>query len=265
MANVFLLQLFLAFIVGALWVTTATIIAEKFGSKIGGVIAGIPSTTVISLFFIGWTQTAQTASNAATIVPAVLGIDSLFVAIYILLSRHKLLISLGISLLIWSITSLLLVLFKFDNFVISILLFIMFVLFSYFLVEKIIKVRSQGKRKIDLTNSQILFRALLSGGIIISSVIMTKIGGYIIGGVFAAFPAVMLSNIIITYMNHGRDFSVAVMKSHMTSGSINVTVYGIGVYFLYPVFGLTMGTILAFIISLISVSLTTLFVHKKMA
>lgn len=265
MANIFLLQLFLAFIVGALWVTAATIIAEKFGSKIGGIIAGIPSTTVISLFFIGWTQTAATAANAATIVPAILGIDALFVAIYILLSSYGLVISLIISLLIWSIFSLILVLIKFNHLMISIILFIALLIISYLLVEKIIKVKSLGRRNIDLSNAQILFRIMLSGGIIVSSVILTKIGGYILGGVFAAFPAVMLSNIIITYMNHGRNFSVAVMKSHMTSGSINVTVYGVGVHFLYPLFGIITGTFLAFIISLMTAYITSFFVHKKMA
>lgn len=145
MTNIFFLQLLLAFAVGALWITIATMIAEKFGSKVGGIIAGIPSTTVISLFFIGWTQTAQTAFHATTIVPAILGIDTLFVAIYILLSRRKLIVSLGISLLIWSISSLLLVLFRLDNYQVSLVLFILLVLISYLLVEKIVKVKSQGK------------------------------------------------------------------------------------------------------------------------
>lgn len=265
MSNIFLLQLFLAFLVGAFWITMATVLAEKFGSKIGGIIAGIPSTTVISLFFIGWTQSAQTASFATTIIPAILGIDALFVAIYILLSNNRLFVSLGISFIIWSIMSLLLVLYKFDNLSVSILLFIVFYFSSYFLVEKIVKVKSLGKRKIDMTKSQLLFRVILSGGIITTSVLITKLGGYILGGVFAAFPAVMLSNIIITYLNHGRDFSVAVMKAHMASGSINVMIYSLGVHFLYPRFGIVTGTFLAFIISLISVSLTTLFVQKKMA
>jgi len=44
------------FIVGATWITTATILAEKIWFEIGGVITGIPSTTVLSLFFIGLTQ-----------------------------------------------------------------------------------------------------------------------------------------------------------------------------------------------------------------
>lgn len=251
--------------IGALWVTTATIIAEKFGTKIGGIIAGIPSTTVISLFFIGWAQSAQTASSATIIIPAILGIDALFVAIYILLSRHKLFISLGISFLIWAILSLILVLYKFDNLSVSIVLFIILISFSYLLAEKIVKVKSLSKRRLDITNSQLLFRVLLSGGIIAASVIITKIGGHIIGGVFAAFPAVMLSNIIITYINHGRDFSVAVMKAHMLSGSINVMIYSMGVHFLYPLLGLITGTFLAFIISLISVFITAQLVHKKMA
>lgn len=264
MNNIFLLQLLLAFIVGALWITTATVIAEKFGSKIGGIIAGIPSTIVIALFFIGWTQTAELASKATTIVPAIMGLDSLFIAIYILLSRYKLFISVSIALFIWFISSLFLVLYKFDNYIISLLIFIFLVSFSYFLVEKIVKVKSKGQRKMALTINQIIFRIVLSGSIILSAVIMTKIGGYILGGVFASFPAIMLSTMIITYRSHGRDFSAAVMKVMMVSGSINVTIYSIAVHFLYPVFGIITGTFLAFVISLITVSITSLFVNKKM-
>ena len=37
----FTLKLILSFIVGAIWVTGATILAEKYGTKLGGVIVGI--------------------------------------------------------------------------------------------------------------------------------------------------------------------------------------------------------------------------------
>ncbi|MBI3380052.1 DUF3147 family protein [Candidatus Gottesmanbacteria bacterium] len=265
MTNIFLLQLLLAFIVGALWITTATIIAEKFGSKVGGIIAGMPSTIVIALFFIGSTQSVETATKTTTIIPAIMGLDSLFIAIYILLLRHKLFISLGISLFVWFISSFILVLLKFDNYTISLLFFIFFVLVSYLLVEKIVKVKSQGKRQLNFTTSQIIFRILLSGGIILLSVFMAKVGGYILGGVFASFPAIMLSTMIITYLNHGRDFSAAVMKVMMVSGSVNVTIYSIGVHFLYPAFGIITGTFISFAISFITVTITSIFVNKKMS
>ena len=55
-------KLLLSFLVGGCWVTLTTIIAEKFGSKIGGLLGGLPSTIVVSLLFIGLTQNAEVAS-----------------------------------------------------------------------------------------------------------------------------------------------------------------------------------------------------------
>src|SRR3990172_7870444 len=106
MIDLFLLKVTLSFIVGAVWLTGAIIIAEKFGSKIGGAIAGLPSTTALALFFIGWTQSPYIASESTGVIPAIIGLDVLFTALYILLSRQKLFISIGVSLLIWFILSL---------------------------------------------------------------------------------------------------------------------------------------------------------------
>jgi hypothetical protein len=51
----FWLKLILSFIVGSLWVTLTTLSAERFGSKVGGLIGVLPSTVVIALLFIGFT------------------------------------------------------------------------------------------------------------------------------------------------------------------------------------------------------------------
>ena len=61
MDNSFLIQLFLSFLVGSFWITTITIISEKMGSKIGGLIGGLPTTTLVALLFIGITQSPQAA------------------------------------------------------------------------------------------------------------------------------------------------------------------------------------------------------------
>jgi len=46
-----LLHLVLAFAVGSLWVTVITIIAEKKGSVVGGILGGLPSTSAFSFFY----------------------------------------------------------------------------------------------------------------------------------------------------------------------------------------------------------------------
>ncbi|MBM3253918.1 MAG: DUF3147 family protein [Candidatus Omnitrophica bacterium] len=263
--DIFYLKLILAFTVGALWITSATVIAERFGTKIGGIITGIPSTIVVSLFFIGWTQSPQIASTATGIVPAIMGLDALFTALYIVLSKNKLYVSIGLPLLLWFVLSYFFVFLKLDNFFLSLTSFAILFIFSYVLLEKMVKVKSQGQRKVTLNIKQISFRALLSGTIIACAVIMTKAGGPVWGGVFASFPAIMLSTMVITYLAKGRNFSVAVMKVVMVSGSINVVIYSTAVRYLYPVFGLIPGTVYSFMISLLTSYLMYEILKRRMS
>lgn len=250
--DVFILKLILTFIIGSLWVTYATIIAEKLGPKIGGLLAGIPSSTLISLFFIGWTQNADIAARSTTVIPVILGIDTLFVALYLRISRKHFLSGIAMSLIFWFFSSLIMVLFKFNNFFLSLLLSALFISGSYVYIEYVLKVKTQTAVKYKYSLQNLLFRGVLTGFIMTTAVVMAKIGGPILGGTFAAFPAVFLSTIIITHSAHGWSFSASVMKILMLSGAINVIVYAVAVRLFYPMFGLYIGTIFSFFISLIS-------------
>ena len=52
MDDIFFLKFALSIIIGGAWIALATVLAEKFGTKLGGVIAGLPSMTAAALFFI---------------------------------------------------------------------------------------------------------------------------------------------------------------------------------------------------------------------
>ena len=263
--DIFLLKLILTFIVGGLWINLGTIITEKYGTKIGGVIAGLPSTVAVTLFFIGWTQSAQFASQSTAIVPIVTGISGFFVAVYFLLAKRGIVLALTVSLLMWLVLSLTLVQLNFNNLLYSIIGLIFFIVISYFILEIKSKVKSEGKRIIHYTATQLAFRGTLGGSIMVLGVFLAKIGGPLIGGAFAAFPAMFLGTIIITHFAHGKDFSAAVMKVMVLSGTINVSVYAIAVRYFYILFGLFIGTVLSFAVSLVTGYLVYLFVLKKMS
>ncbi len=78
MIDPFFVRLLLSFVTGFFWITLLTVVAERFGTKIGGAIAGIPATMVVALLFIGITQSAEMASQATTLVPLVVGLNALF-------------------------------------------------------------------------------------------------------------------------------------------------------------------------------------------
>lgn len=262
--SIFIFKLVLTFLVGSLWITVATLLAEKFGPKIGGVIGGMPSTIVIALFFIGWTQTPVVAATSTVLVPLVMGISALFILIYVYLSRFHIAFAIISALVIWFVLALGLTLLPFQNFAVSLLCFALLLSGSYWIMEYVWKVPSLRGKRAPFSLSNIIFRGVVSGSIITIAVALAKLGGPLIGGVFAAFPGVFLATMIITYSTQGRAFSVSVLKVLLVSGTINATVYASAVRFLYPLFGLIWGTISSFLISLISLYLV-LLLTKKMA
>lgn len=85
------------------------------------------------------------------------------------------------------------------------------------------------------------------------------------GGIFATFPGMFISTLIITYLSGGSDFSRAIAKSMMVSGTVNVGFYAIAIRYTYPIMGLLFGTIVALLFSCLTGYATYLFISKKVA
>ena len=261
----FWFKLLLSFIVGSLWITLTTLSAERFGSKVGGLIGGLPSTVVIALFFIGLTQSPEIAAQATTVMPLAQGLNGLFVLTFIHFIPRGLWLGLLSSLILWFFQSSLLYLLDIQRFWVSLLGWLFLLVFCYLVVEKRMKIPSQGRLTISNPFSLFVWRALFGGGVITLAVLMGKIGGPLLGGIFSSFPAMFLSTLVITYNSAGSGFSRSVGKSLMISGLINVPLYEIMVRFLYPTVGLVLGTMLALLFSLGTGYLTFVFMKKRLS
>jgi Protein of unknown function (DUF3147) len=261
----FWLKLLLGFIIGSLWVTLTTFSAERYGSKVGGLIGGLPSTVVVALFFIGFTQSPQAAADATTVMPLAQGLNGLVVLAFMLLIPYGLWTGLLSSLLLWLFQSTLLYLLDIQAFWISILGWLILLVFCSLTAEKWMKIVSQDRLIIKYQPYQLLWRAIIGGSIIAFAIFMGKVGGPLLGGIFSSFPAMFLSTLVITYKTADSDFSRSVGKSLLISGLINVPLYEIMVRMLYPSIGLVLGTILALLFSLISGYLTLLFMKARIS
>ena len=266
MVDIFLIRLILSFITGFIWITLLTILAERYGTKIGGAIAGIPATMVVALLFIGITQSADIASQATTIVPLVVGINALFVVLYIFLARMTNFVSaLVLSIIGWSIIAYFLILVKLNDLIISLIGYLALVLISYFILEKRFNIKSHGKKALKYTVSQLAFRSFIGGSLIFLAVLMAKIGGPLIGGIFSSFPTLTVALIVITYMVHrDKSYTEALLKNFIITGTISVVIFTIAVRYSYPAFGLITGTISSLAISMVVSYLGYRFIIKKM-
>jgi hypothetical protein len=246
-------------VVGSLWITIGTVLAERWGTKIGGLVAGLPSTILISLFFIGWTQSTRVAVDATTIVPIIGGINCLFVITYIVLLKVNFWIAIGGAFVLWSGLSSGLIITGFNSFTISMMSYVCVVVISHVVLEKGFKVKSETGKNVRYTAPLIIFRAVFSGLVIVFAVMVTKIGGPLLGGMFVMFPAMFIGMIFMTYYSQGAAFSAGVMKSSIL-GAISVVIYGIAVRYTYIPLGLIWGTAVSIIISFAS----SYFIHRYM-
>lgn len=262
--TLFSLKLMLTALVGGSWVVLSTIITERAGTKLGGVVAGLPSSSLMAFLFIGWTQSPEAAAQATTLAPLTMGVVALFNVVYALLYPRGFYLALASALGVWFALALGLLALKVENYALSLLGLVALLAPSYWVLEKVLDVPSEGQKRMHYTPGQLAFRGLLGGTIISFAVWMARVGGPIVGGVFATFPNVMLSTIIVNHINHGRTFSTAVIKAMTVSGAITVTLYVTAVRYLYPTLGLALGTALSFVLSLGSGYLVYRFVQRRM-
>lgn len=260
----FWLKLALSFIVGSLWVTLTTLSAERFGSRVGGLIGGLPSTVVIALLFIGFTQSPQVAAQATTVMPIAQGLNGLFVLTFMSLVRRGVWVGILGALLVWFVQSLILYLLDIQSIWLSLTGWLVLLIFCYWVLERWMKVTSRRKVQASYPSFQIIWRAVFGGAVIAWAVFMGKIGGPLLGGIFGSFPAMFLSTLVITSITGGPDFSRSVGKALLISGLINVPVYEIVVRLLYPTIGLGFGTIFALIFSIGTGYLTLQFMKARM-
>jgi hypothetical protein len=248
MDGVFLFKLALSFLIGGIWVISSTIAADRLGPKIGGLIAGLPSTVMFGLFFLAWTQSASAGAAATTVTPMAAGFTCLFILTYCLLVNRSFWGALVGALTLWTTLAFGIIQFHFQSFPLSLVGYILLFCFSLYLLEYKLTIRSIKGKKVTYTPKHILIRGLISGTIVALAVYCGKIAGPTIGGMFSMFPAMFTSTILITYFTQGAQFSAATMKSTMVS-AITTVVYAIMVRYTYIPMGIIFGTLISIIVS----------------
>jgi len=248
------------FVLSALIVILVTIIAEKYGTKTGGVIGTIPSTIIIAFLFIAVDKGVLFTSDSVAVVPAEMGINLIFLLIFALLSQRKIPIALAGSLLGWTVLTSLIYYSNVTSIVVSLVVFLFCFLFTFFILDKKKKITSQDTIKVHYTPLKLLGRSLVAGIVIAIAVTFSNVGT-ILSGIFSVFPAIFLSTMLISLKEHGPQFTGAMAKG-MIYGSPSVVSYAVGIHFFYPLVGILIGTISAFVIAL-AVTLILFIFRKK--
>src|SRR5210317_1941266 len=108
MDKLFLLQVLLSFFFAGSWIAFSSLVAEKLGTKTGGLIANLPANLLISLLFVTFVRDVSYVTEAVLAVPAGLINTTIFLLLFVMCLRCGLLVASLASLATWFAIALLL-------------------------------------------------------------------------------------------------------------------------------------------------------------
>jgi len=244
----FLLHLILAFAVGSLWVTIITIVAEKKGSVLGGILGGLPSTSAFSFFFIGINQSSAAAVQATTVFPLAFGVTSAYLFFYAFFAQKGFNRGISVSLFLWFAFSGLIVASGLRDFAFSLVGGVAISVLTYYSFTKKLKLKNLTGEERVYKIGEVALRGVGAGSLVLLSVLLSKIGGPVLGGIAAAFPAVFTSTLIILNRSRGTEFSRAVTKPLVLCGILTIIPFCVAVRYLYPSLGIWLGTLVSYVL-----------------
>ena len=250
--DLFLLRLLLSFVIGGTWVTIITEGTLKYGSRIGGLLAGFPSTVAFSLAFIGLTQTANAAVEATTALPLALSLTATFPLVYSRLAKgHGFELALSAALAFWAVSSLALSVVALTvslNFFVSLAGFYTICAVAYYFLARN-RMRKTSVRGIRLSSFDWVWRFALAGGIVVGAVLFSAIFGPLVGGVFSSFPAIITSTIYIVNRVDGVEASRGIATPVMVATVFTIVPYTVFVRYAFPSFGIVLGTLTGYAVA----------------
>ncbi len=238
----------LSFVLAAAWVSMSTVVTERLGTKVGAVVTTLPSTLVVALFFIAVDEGPGLAADVAAVVPAEMGINVVFLAVFVAASGRGLPAALVASLGAWTALSAGLFVLDPGGLYVSLPIFLVGVAGTTLWLRARHHFEQRPGRRIAYTPGEIAFRGLFAGLMIALSVVAARLSGPVLGGILSVFPAIFTSTMVILYLRQGREFSGAT-GTLMIVGSANVVVYSVVVVFAFPPLGAIWGTVAALVVS----------------
>jgi uncharacterized membrane protein (GlpM family) len=244
----FALKVAASFLVGGSYVALVTYVSEHINPRLGGVLAGLPSTALVSLIFIALTQSSAASVKADVAIPAGFGFTVLLVALYVRLREHYAIANaMAKAIGIWVILAVPIFGLLPKSLFLATIIFV--ICFSIAVIS-LEKVRVKSIKNLAITRQELLIRALVAGVLIAIAVILAKVLGAFVGGIVASFPVVVITSLSILDHKRGKNLMASTAKT-MPFGSFGTVAFLVGFHFLVPSLGLFIGLILSYGISIV--------------
>ena len=242
----FALRLVLSFALGGATVALFTTIAERSGSRLGGLLLSFPVKVTISLVFIAMTEGVAFASDAAIAVPAGMGVNVVFLgATALLVRRVEPWPAIVGALAAWALAGIAVVLWLPHGIVWSLAAWLAPTLLALALLSRVPGIRGDRKAKSvprEWNGSDLASRALGAGAVVALSIVVAHYAGPILGGLASVFPSGWITTMVILTRRHGPQFTASTVRV-MVAGSVAPVVFGISVALLDTQWGILGGTL----------------------
>ena len=246
MDKLFILNVLLSFSIAGSWIAFSSLLAERLGTKTGGLIANLPANLLVSLLFVTFVRDIDYVANAVMAVPAGLINVTVFLLVFILTIRYGLFVASFLSLLTWFANAFLMSYIGQVSLLPAILLYLAVVILALFALDKIFVIEDVKVVRKKYSKWEIAGRAVFSGGIVAAVVVISKFSPPYFTGIFATFPAMLFSTLFILAKNQGPEFARSVGKVLLLT-TTNLLIYALAVYFTYPQFGVFYGTLISYL------------------
>ena len=243
MDTALVIKIALSFVVGGFAVALQTLLAERYTSW-RGVILAMPSTLVFGILFIGLTKESADVVEATRVIPLTEVAVYAYVLVFALLIKRGLVTALIGAVTVWGVLAYGLLQFNHPPILVSALFALVGIAGLYVVARKFAS--SDALVSYPLTIYQLGFRSVLAGAVISGAVLLSVLAGNAIGGMFTAFPAVFTSTFIIYYKLQDPKVLPGVAHSLFFPGAIGLMLYPVVINISVQQIGIWWSTMLAY-------------------
>jgi hypothetical protein len=244
----FLLQLALSFLVGGGWIAATTALAERLGSKVGGLLVTLPSTILVGLFFVGVTQGSGAVVRLTTALPANVTTSVMLLVAFAAAYRYGRLAAYAAGYSAWLLLGLTWVLLQIPSIWLALAPALLMLITGVAFFRRRPHMRLA---RVSFSVRAMLLRYLLAGSVVTAAVLCSHLLGPFWGALFASFPAAFTGTLMVLEPAHGIDFTAAVARTMCQGLGVNL-VFLIVIYLATPATGFIAGIGLAYIASIAS-------------
>jgi len=231
-------------------VVSLSMMAEMVSPGFAGILSGYPLGAAITLFFIGLELNPSFAAESALYTALGLIATQTFAYGYYRISLITRgmppainLISSAAGGIAAYFTAAFLLRALPVNYLTALLFPAIFIFIFNYLFREVESVEINNKVSVDL--KLLLIRSIFAASAILLITSTAKIAGPAWAGLFSAFPITMLPLAMIIHFTYDVKHVHAILKN-VPRGLISLLVYSLAVYFFYPLYGIYIGTVIAY-------------------